>query len=49
VKGAGRQIAAKGAVDEEVKSRLVVDYPPEVKDMLREEANRFLEALIKGR
>jgi hypothetical protein len=49
VKEAGRQIVAKGAVDEEAKRKLVVDYPPEVKDMLREEANRFFEELLRGK
>jgi len=48
VKEAGRQIVSKGAVDDEVKKRLVVDYPPEVKDVLREEANRFFEAMLRG-
>jgi multimeric flavodoxin WrbA len=49
VKEAGRQIVANGTVDEEVKKRLVVDYPPGVKAMLREDANRFFEALLKGK
>ena len=48
VKEAGRQIVAKDAVHEEVKKKLVVDYPPKIKDMLREEANRFFEALLRG-
>jgi len=49
VKEAGRQIVANGAVDEEVKKMLVVDYPPKIKDMLREEANRFFEELLRGK
>jgi hypothetical protein len=48
VKEAGRQIVAKGAVDDEVKKRLVVDYPPKVKDVLREEANRFFEEMQRN-
>ena len=45
VKEAGRQIV-KGEVDEEVKSRLIVDFPPEVKQMIREQANMFFEGQI---
>jgi hypothetical protein len=48
VKEAGRQIVAKGRVDEKVRENLVVDYPPEVKNMMREEANKYFEALLKG-
>jgi hypothetical protein len=48
VKEAGRQIVTKGTVDEEVKEKLVVDYPPEVKNMMREEANKYFEALLRG-
>ncbi len=47
VKEAGRQIVTKGGVDEDVRKNLFVDYPREVKDMLREEANRFFEALVR--
>jgi hypothetical protein len=48
VKEAGRQIVTKGTVDEDVKEKLVVDYPPEVKNMIREGANKFFEALLRG-
>ncbi len=48
VKEAGRQIVAKGTVDENVWKNLVVDYPPEVKNMMREDANKYFEALLKG-
>jgi len=47
VKEAGRQIVTKGTVDEDVKENLVVDYPPEVKNMMREEANKYFEALLR--
>jgi len=48
VKEAGRQIVAKGTVDEDVKEKLVVDYPSEVKNMIREGENKFFEALLRG-
>jgi len=48
VKEAGRQIVAKGTVDEDVKKKLVVDYPPEIKNMIREEANKYFEAQLRG-
>jgi hypothetical protein len=49
VKKAGRQIVTRGTVDEDVRKSLVVDYPPEVKNMLREEANKYFETLLRGR
>jgi len=48
VKEAGRQIVTKGTVDENVRKNLVVDYPPEVKNMMREDANKYFEALLRG-
>jgi hypothetical protein len=48
VKEAGRQIVTKGAVDEDVRNNLVVDYPPEMKNMIRDGANKFFEALKRG-
>lgn len=45
VKEAGRQIV-KGEVEEGVKSKLIVDFPPEVKQMIREQANKFFEGQI---
>ena len=48
VKEAGRQIVTKGSVDEAVRKKLVVDYPPEVKNTMREEANKHFEALLRG-
>ena len=48
VKKAGRQIVTKGTVDENVRKNLVVDYPPEVKNMMREKANKYFEALLRG-
>jgi multimeric flavodoxin WrbA len=46
VKEAGRQIVT-GDVSEEVKSRLEVKLPPEVKQMIREQANKYFEGQIK--
>jgi len=45
VKEAGRQIV-QGDVDDEVKSKLIVDFPPEVKQIIREQVNKNFEARI---
>ena len=45
VKEAGRQIV-NGDVSEDVKSKLIVDYPPEVKKIIREQANKSFESRI---
>jgi multimeric flavodoxin WrbA len=46
VKEAGRQIVAQGEIDEAVKEKLVVNFSPEIKKMLREQANMFFESRI---
>jgi multimeric flavodoxin WrbA len=47
VKEAGRQMVAHGEIDEALKERLVVKFSPEVKKMLREQANKFFESRMK--
>lgn len=37
----------KGCVDEDVRSKLVVDFSPDVKIMIREQANKYFEATIQ--
>ena len=46
VKMAGRQLV-KGDVDDEVKAKLVVVFPPDVKKIIREQANKYFESQIK--
>jgi hypothetical protein len=46
VKMAGRQIV-KGNVEDDVRAKLIVNYPPNVKNMIRERANKYFESRIK--
>jgi hypothetical protein len=46
VREAGRQIVIHGKIDEAVKENLVVKFSPEIKKMLREQANNFFESRI---
>jgi len=48
VKEAGRQMASQGEVDEAVKNKLVVNFSPETKKMIREQVNKFFEARVQG-
>jgi hypothetical protein len=46
VREVGRQMVALGEVDEAVKEKLVVKFSPEMKKMLREQANMFFKSRI---
>ena len=44
MKEAGAQMVAHGEIDEALKEKLVVKFSPEIKKMLREQANKFFES-----
>ncbi len=44
---AARQLVTQGSVDEDIKRRLVVEYSPEIRALIREGANASFESAMK--
>jgi len=42
-----KQLIQHGTVDQKTKNKLVVEYSPEMKKMMREHANKHFEAQLK--
>jgi acyl-CoA hydrolase len=48
VTDSAKQLIQQGTVDQETKNKLIVEFSPEMKQMIREQANKHFETRLKN-